>query len=209
MIHRSELLEHVREGGDFAAGHAEAAVTATLDALGAALLQSEKRTFAEALSSDLASIVLSAHAPKAPLDLDGFYRRVQRHEAVRPGRAREHAQIVCRALAELLPAERVALLTKHVPWLEPLLEVDEIAPSPPAPDVLRRPSPTNTLAVGKPGSQTPLSAGVPDRAQSGSIAASNDPHGDTKLSSSRGTTQERENETLATGHPGSKRPLSG
>jgi hypothetical protein len=41
-----------------------------------------------------------------------------------------------------------------------------------------------------------------------SVAANDNPHGETKLSSSRGTTQEREHETLAEGHPGAKHPLS-
>ena len=193
----------------FAAGQAEAAITATLDALGAALLPSERRTFAEVLGSDLASVVLASHAPKATLDTEGFYRRVQRHEAVRAGRAREHAQIVCHALAELLPPETTQLLTRRLPWLEPLLGADDLAPPPPSPEVLRRKDPANTLATGSPGSHRPLSTARPDRGQSESVAASENPHGATKLSSSHGLTQEREHETLATGHPGSKRPLSG
>lgn len=209
MIHRAELLEYVRSRGSFAEGQAEAAITATLNALGAALLQSERRLLAEDLASDLASVVLTAHAPRAPLDTEGFYRRVQRHESVRAGRAREHAQIVCRALAERLSPERIQLLLNHLPWLAPLLELDEAAPSPPAPEILKPREPTRTLATGSPGSRTPLSTERADRAQSQSVARSDDPHGDTKLSSTSGMTQEREHETLASGHPGSRRPLSG
>jgi hypothetical protein len=152
----------VRGRGSFAEGQAEAAITATLDALGAALLPSERRTFVDVLASDLASVVLAAHAPKAPLDTEGFYRRVQRHEAVRAGRAREHAQIVCRSLGELLPAESIQLLIKRLSWIEPLLRVEEMPPAPPPPEVLRRREPTNerdhdTLASGRPGSKRPLS----------------------------------------------------
>lgn len=44
--------------------------------------------------------------------------------------------------------------------------------------------------------------------QSQSVVKSDNPHGNTKLSSSRGSTQEREHETLAEGQPGSKHPLS-
>lgn len=209
MITRANVLELVRGRGNFAEGQGEAAITATLDALGAALLPSERRSFVDVLASDLASIVLAAHAPKAPLDTEGFYRRVQRHEAVRAGRAREHAQIVCRSLGELLPAESIQLLVNRLAWLEPLLHAEPTPLGAPAPEVLRRREPTNTLATGRPGSRTPLSTANPDRGQSGSIAASDDPHGETKLSSSQGLTQEREHDTLATGHPGSKRPLSG
>jgi hypothetical protein len=209
VITRAELLERVRGRGTFAEGQAEAAITATLDALGGALLPSERRTFVDVLASDLASVVLAAHAPKAPLDTEGFYRRVQRHEAVRAGRAREHAQIVCRSLAEVLPEDSILLLIARLPWLAPLLSLEEARLESPSPEVLRRKEPTNTLATGRPGSHTPLATGRADRAQSGSVAASDDPHGDTKLSSSHGLTQEREHDTLAAGHPGSKRPLSG
>lgn len=44
--------------------------------------------------------------------------------------------------------------------------------------------------------------------QSESVAKSENPHADTKLSSSHGLTQEREHDTLAEGRPGSKHPLS-
>ncbi len=65
-----------------------------------------------------------------------------------------------------------------------------------------------TLAEGRPGSAHPLSEARPERAQSQSVARADNPHGDTKLSSATGLTQEREGETLATGHLGSNRPLS-
>jgi len=42
-----------------------------------------------------------------------------------------------------------------------------------------------------------------------SVARSDDPHADSKLSSARGLRQEREQRTLASGRPGSRRPLSG
>lgn len=57
----------------------------------------------------------------------------------------------------------------------------------------------NTLASGKPGSKHPLSGAKPDRAQSNSVARSRNPHEETKLSSTKGTTQEREKEDLAEG----------
>ena len=65
-----------------------------------------------------------------------------------------------------------------------------------------------TLAEGRPGSSRPLYSARADRVQSQSVAATDNPHGDDKLSSARGLTQEREAETLAEGRPGSTRPLS-
>jgi hypothetical protein len=64
-----------------------------------------------------------------------------------------------------------------------------------------------TLAEGRPGSPHPLSEARPERAHSHSVARTDNPHGDTKLSSASGLTQEREQETLAAGHPGPDRPL--
>lgn len=63
----------------------------------------------------------------------------------------------------------------------------------------------HTLADGKPGSRHPLSEANPSHGQSHSVAESANPHADTKLSSSKGTTQEREKEDLAEGKsPGRK-----
>jgi hypothetical protein len=64
-----------------------------------------------------------------------------------------------------------------------------------------------TLATGRPGSQHPVSEAHPETAQERSVVNAENPHAETKLSSSRGTTQERRAETLATGAPGSHRPL--
>jgi hypothetical protein len=58
----------------------------------------------------------------------------------------------------------------------------------------------DTLAEGRPGSHVPVSEGRADRTQQDSIATDN-PKRDAKLSSATGTTQEREHETLAEGHP--------
>jgi hypothetical protein len=68
------------------------------------------------------------------------------------------------------------------------------------------PGPGSTLADGRPGSRHPLSEANP--AHRDSVARSENPHADTKLSSSAGMTQERVSDTLATGKPGSHRPLS-
>jgi hypothetical protein len=59
------------------------------------------------------------------------------------------------------------------------------------------------IASGRPGSTRPLSAANPRVLEHRhSVARNGDPHGDTKLSSARGLTQEREGETLAAARPG-------
>jgi uncharacterized protein (DUF2267 family) len=132
--------------------------------------------------------------------LSEFYARVAAREGVEPGFAREHAQSACRALAEALDDDTRRHLTSRLP--------DELAPLfERTPRSSARPQvghsgarKRTTLSEGRPGSRKPLAAAAPERAQQDSVTRSDNPHADTKLSSSSGTTQEREGETLARGH---------
>lgn len=63
-----------------------------------------------------------------------------------------------------------------------------------------RPGGTRTLSEGRPGSRHPISEARPTQRQQHSVEDDN-PHGDTKVSSATGLTQEREHETLAEGEP--------
>jgi hypothetical protein len=140
--------------------------------------------------------------------LHAFYERVAAREGLAIGTAVEHAQCVCRALAELLDDDTRARLARALPdALDALLARPEApAPRPPHTAHHSPPSP-HDLAAGRPGSRQPLADAAPHSAHTHSLARSDAPHADTKLSSSSGTTQEREAETLAQGHPGSERPL--
>jgi hypothetical protein len=93
-------------------------------------------------------------------------------------------------------ADVLAAIRRDLPpdVAELLVEVEPHA-SPPAAhhDVGKR-----TLAEGRAGHSRPLYAARPDNAQTESVASSANPHGDTKLSSAHGLTQEREAESLAT-----------
>lgn len=64
----------------------------------------------------------------------------------------------------------------------------------------------HTLADGIAGSSTPLATA--DHGHRNSPVGGAEPRGDTKLSTSTGTTQERLGRTLAEGSPGSSRPLN-
>jgi uncharacterized protein (DUF2267 family) len=195
---------------------ARRALDTTLLALRSGLTDDE----ADWLSLDLGpalALPLQRQGYGGDLSLNEFYRRMGRDAGLRRSVAVEHAQVVCRALAELLPEAGVRRLQKSLPALAPLFSVPE-PPAPAAgPEHLRSdPAPDHTLAGGKPGSDRPLSeGGAPSehafseapvvQGHSHSVARTLDPHADTRLSSARGLTQEREAESLATARRGAGR----
>jgi uncharacterized protein (DUF2267 family) len=134
--------------------------------------------------------------------LEDFYARVAAREGAELGLAREHAQCCCRALAEAFGDETRRHLTSRLSDdLAQLFELPEgHEPSSDAGGHHRARRERSTLSEGRPSSRHPISGAVPPpRAQQDSVTRSDNPHADTKLSSSRGTTQEREDETLAKG----------
>jgi uncharacterized protein (DUF2267 family) len=176
---------------------AHAAITAVL----AALAQELGRLEADALADALPRTLSSALHAQRNVAGDSLPERVAFIERVSSGRAREHVGAVCTVLAELLPESLLsrlahALAPGSAAWLAP--------PSPEADEPHLRPR-RHTLAEGRPGSDRPLSESRPPAAQSDSVVIADNPHGDTKLSSSRGLTQEREHETLATTRRGGPR----
>jgi uncharacterized protein (DUF2267 family) len=205
------FIEQIQERSGFA-GPAEAAraVDATLSALRERLVDDEAGALAQALPEPMAQI-LRRGAYDCDFGLDELYRRAGEREGVPLGFATEHTQVVCQVLAETIGAELLRRLQQHLPGdLAALLTSRPPLAEPPEPERRPReiaPGAGATLAEGRPGSRHPLSEAHPDKAQQHSVARSADPHGDTKLSSSRGLTQERLEETLAGGHPGSARPL--
>jgi uncharacterized protein (DUF2267 family) len=121
-----------------------------------------------------------------------------------PSQVRELVASVCRVLEEELSDEALRELREAAP-----VEVAELL-QPPGPELVRTPAAPQqheTLASGRAGSHHPLSEAHPGP-QPDSVAADN-PHASTKLSSSRGTTQERLHDTLAEGVPASEHPVAG
>lgn len=129
------------------------------------------------------------------------YARV---DGLTAGEAREIAAAVCRTIAEAMSAPLVRALGDALPGIEAFAAVaaEPIAPAHPI-------AHGHTLADGAPGATHPVGSRDPQRGQRASVASSDNPHGDAKLSSGDGTTQEREHETLAEGRAGSSRPMSG
>ena len=199
------FVARVRELGGFA-GRAEAmrAIRATVMAIGERLHDDERA----ALGRDLPESTLHALervAYAGDFDLDELYARVARHERVSTGFAVEHAQIVCRAIAEGLSEGALTHLRKVLgPSVASLLEVPEPI------ETLPRSAGAagSTLASGREGSRHPISESRLDRAHSSSVARADDPPEATKLSTARGLTQERHDSTLASGHPGARRSIA-
>jgi len=113
------------------------------------------------------------------------------------GLAREVIASVCHVLGEHLSDDLLARLQRSLPGS---VAAFLVRPLPGAIGTSRAARRYDTLAEGRPGSHAPVSAARADRRQQASVAADN-PHGEIKLSSAAGTTQEREHEDLADGHP--------
>lgn len=212
MLTRSILLSKIRELGPFAdeAG-AERALHATLAALGEQLMDDELTWLASELPEDLGRLLRAwrdhGSEPSLGRSEHDFFQRIAAREAVWIGLATEHAQVVLEALGLTLPYPVVRRLEQHLPDLARLLH----PPAPPEPAVppARAPRGPHDLAEGRPGGTHPLSsANTSSLAHRHSVARNDDPHADTKLSSARGLTQEREEHTLASGHPGADNPIS-
>jgi uncharacterized protein (DUF2267 family) len=179
---------------------AERALRSTLRVLGERLTDDEAGAVAARLPEELARIVDQAEYD-GDFDDAEFYERVRRRAKTAPGTAREHADVVLRAIGEAIDDELRARLVRVLPGSlgRQLLPADT-GEIPPHPIAHRTPS-FSTLAHGRPGSLHPLSEASPPAGQTHSVARNDDPHGETKLSSARGLTQERHRESLATAKP--------
>ncbi len=206
------LIIRLRELGPFADDHAAMrALEATVAALWVRLYPEERAKLAASLPSPVAER-LQAPGPSRRAKRNHrsrFAADVARKEDVPLSLATEHAEVVCRALAELLPNEARAFLAQRLPEIAELFELQAPVEAP-AHDWQTGSDAPRDLAGGRPGSSRPLSSASPDiLAHRHSIARSDDPHAESKLSSARGLRQEREQRTLASGRPGSRRPISG
>jgi uncharacterized protein (DUF2267 family) len=202
----ADLIQSLRRLGPFDDDDAaESALSAVLRALGRRLLPEERRSVASRLPQQCARILEQPGAAEG----NGLLRVVlelAEVERVSAGQAAEHLDIVVRALEEVAGPDARRQLVRAVPELERLYEArestDAVAERPPA----HGPS---DLAEGVEGARNSLASGDPGLlAHRHSVARSDDPHGDSKLSSARGLMQERDDETLASGRPGSRRPIS-
>lgn len=178
-------------------------------------LQTLRALLPRAVASQLASTLPRECRPSLypPSEEDDGLVMIEpaREDGAPQGSLLERVQMTCAALSTQLPPDVLERLARELPErlaqaFEPHGSHDDSAAA-----YSRRSRQDSTLAGGRPGGSHPLSEAAPgstkplssaraDRVQSGSVADPN-PHGETKLSSSKGTTQEREAETLAEGQP--------
>lgn len=202
------LLDRITQIGGFAnRDEADAALKATLYVLGERLPTDERKKVADALPLH-ASRLLQARKYRGPFDTAEFFDRVRRHEGVNLGFAHEHAQVVCQALGEILADDTHRVLADVLPdSLAELFEPPNRSSFAPEPQHAHAGT-HHTLATGKPGSSHPLSEAAPPGAQRHSVVREANPHGETKLSSSAGFTQERLDESFATNEPDTRRTIA-
>lgn len=166
---------------------AERAILATLKALRQALFDDEANALAQELPEPFAPSMRGGGAG-AVVNTEQLYRCAARSEGVPVRIAVEHVQVVCQALASLLPAPAVTRLSRALPTFAMLFEVPDRASHPMA--VL---SPAaGTLAEGRPGSEHPLSEARPPVRDAETF-------GDARPSSAH---------PLSEARPGSEHPLS-
>jgi uncharacterized protein (DUF2267 family) len=201
-----ELVERMVELGFRDREGGRHALDATLAAVGEALTEEEAAALAAELPEPLARIVREAGFVGL-VDAAELYERARRHArtagdtARPPGRAREQTQIALHALGEALGPDARGRLVRSMPHEigQDLWPPEEGAPAPHG--AVPGGAPLDTLAAGRPGSKHPVASSRPSQAQSHSVVREKNPHGETKLSSARGLTQERFSESLAEGRP--------
>jgi hypothetical protein len=174
------------------------------------MLSSVTRRLGEEISASVGDGELLVRAVLDALgqaeSLGDLVDRVTHETSLPRGKALELSQMTCRFLAEELDEAALAHVQNWLPG-DVLALFDRTAPLPDLPPRRHHPPRRDqTLASGRSGSRHPVSEAVPGHRES--VAASPEPHADTKLSSSRGTSTERGGDTLATGRSGSRRPLS-
>lgn len=188
------IAEVKRRGGLPSDEDARRASAASLEVLGESLADHEAESVAESLPEPLRAS-LSAHPFEGELDLETLYHRVAVREQVEDARAAEHAQVVYELVGELASDEARQHLA-HLPeelaaLFEPRLhrQPTDLPPRGETPGV-------NTLAGGHFDEGRTLSeAGEHELSHRDSVAQSDDPHADRKLSEGEG------DNTLASGAP--------
>ncbi len=192
----SRFLEHLStRAGLSERAAAEAAAQAVVRNLAEILTRAEAERLADELPDELAATVRKAEHGH-PLELPELVQRIRASTQVRTAVARELLTAAGMTLAEAVPEHVLGAVREGLPKA-----IGELLCPPPEFEVPvgRLEHRHRTLAEGAAGGTHPLYAARPDRTQSHSVVAEN-PHGDTKLSSARGLTQEREEEDLASAH---------
>ncbi|QDG50459.1 DUF2267 domain-containing protein [Persicimonas caeni] len=208
MTYDAFLDSICHRGGFESAERAESVAQAVLCVLGEVLVDTDREALAEELPEALRA-ALCTRKPNRDYNLEMFYQRVGQEERLNGGLARETAQVVGRVLSRSVSPEVAKRIRRRLPeeYEELFVNPHEGAAAPERPLEHTAKANERTLARGKPGSEKPVSESKPVEGQPDSIAAQENPYGETKIATGHESTDEDE-QTLAGGKPGSDRPLS-
>jgi hypothetical protein len=198
---RDPIATVAERAGGIAEDDARAAIAAIVPAIAGACSDRVARRIASALGGAWARF---ERGPAG--SVEGVHRIVAARLEVPRGRAAELTRIVAEVIGERLDDEgwtlaRRDLTPELVAILEPRERVGRGSPRRTPHDADER-----TLAAGAPGAQHPIATAHHPVAQPASV--DDDAQHEERLSTAHGTRQEERGETLATGRPGSTRPLS-
>lgn len=186
-------VEHHAGDGEEIARHA---ARGTLELFGELLTGPDQKALAAELPGPLAEAV-RRRKPGQNYGLEEFYDRIDVQTGQTKGFQIEHAQAVLATLGKLVDREIRVRLQKHLPEeFGPLLELREVPEYDGSKHHDSR-SESRKLSTARDGSENRISEA--SEAQSGSVTASDNPHGDRKLSSREKSVNEGHD--LATGKP--------
>ena len=160
MIDERDLLGRIADFGGLDAKDATVAIRATLATLGERIEYEKRNVITRELPAELGSL-FRARRFRGTFGIEEFFHRVRRREKVGLGFAREHAEIVCRALADLLSSDARSTLDHELPEPFGILFRAPTEVGSPAEYKVARNAKHQTLASGAPGSMHPLSESKP------------------------------------------------
>ncbi len=190
QVTSASMLQRACELGPFEDEKgARAVLLSALEVLGECLSADDARALAGDLPAALSKHVRAGAERCEPRQV---YRRMAIRRGVHLGLAVEEVQVIGQVIAESITRATLERLRQHSP------EFEELFAGSPTESAL----PAQARKKNQGGARARKPTGHPEiLPQAHSIARSDDPHADTKLSSSRGLTQEREGRTLASAPP--------
>ena len=165
-MNEDTLLGRLEELAPFAnRNETRRALDSTLQAMRRGLTDDEADWLAVALGPALSGPLLREEY-QGELGVDELYRWTKRYGKTRKSVAVEQAQVVCRALTELLQPPELERLRRHLPELGSLFEIPAPGDEPSTPSRRLHPERLDhTLAGGRPGGTHPLSEAGGDGAR--------------------------------------------
>src|SRR5690606_23358935 len=177
--------------------------------LGAVLQPFDRKTVADALFEPLSSALRRGETLMPANSIDALVTALGELEGVPEGFAKEQTEVVAQLFAQHLDDGVFNLLRARLPD-SVASSVEGLRASPRSAPIsrgdLEKVGVGRTLSTGRPGSGRPISESNPSAPHQHSVAASDNPHADTKLSSASSALNAGHD--LATGKPGSDKPVA-